>query len=172
MAKLEEAACLPRRRQNRRKHRSEQFSDGPPTATSFHATVFIPQTRSDVRTHHCADPYRWSDLSRCVRSFLRCDGEEQDHIHYHFWSARLVPCGSRVVISARACMGRTAARRANHRAEPVRLWRVTQLLELETSRCAAVPSRPNSSLVAAHYVRTWMDLRMCVDVLRYAMGKI
>ena len=47
MAKLEEAACLPRRRQNRRKHRPKQLPDGP-TAFSFHATVFNPQTRSDV----------------------------------------------------------------------------------------------------------------------------
>ena len=117
MAEVEEAACLPRRRQNRREHRPEQLSDGP-AAFSSHATVFIPQPRSDVRAHHCADPYRWSDLSRCIGPFLRCDGEEQDHIHSHFWSARLVPCGSRAVDSQRARMGRTAAHRANHRAEP------------------------------------------------------
>ena len=83
MAKLKEAACLPRRRQNFRKHRPEQLSDGP-TAFSSHATVPIPQTRSDVRARHCANPYRWSDLSRCVEPFLRCDGEEHDHIHSHF----------------------------------------------------------------------------------------
>ena len=44
-----------------------------------------------------------------------------------------------------------------------RMWRVTQRLDLETSRCAPVPSRPNSSLVAAHCARTWTDLRTCVD---------
>ena len=98
-------------------HRPEQLSDGP-AAFSSHATVFIPQPRTDVRAHHCADPYRWSDLSRCIGPFLRCDGEEQDHIHSHFWSARLVPCGSRAVDSQRARMDRTAAHRANHRAEP------------------------------------------------------
>ena len=34
-----------------------------------------------------------------------------------------------------------------------RMWRVMQRLDLETSRCAPVPSRPNSSLVAAHCAR-------------------
>ena len=53
-----------------------------------------------------------------------------------------------------------------------RMWRVTQRLVLETSRCAPVPSRPNSSLVAAHCARTRTDLRTCVDVLLYAMGRL
>ena len=42
MAKLEEAACLPRRRQNRREHRPEELSDGP-TAFSFHPNPGVYQ---------------------------------------------------------------------------------------------------------------------------------
>ena len=52
------------------------------------------------------------------------------------------------------------------------MWRVTQRLDLETSRCASVPLRPNSSLVAAHCARTRTNLRTCVDVLLYAMGRL
>ena len=66
-------------------------------------------------------------------------------------------------------MGRTAA----HRTElNQRMWRVTQRLDLETSRCALVPSRPNSALIAAHCARMRTDLRTCVDVLLYAMGRL
>ena len=171
MAKLEEAACLPRRRQNRREHRPEQLSDGP-TAFSFHAAVFIPQPRSDVRAHHCADPYRWSDLSPCIGPFLRCDGEEQDHIHSHFFCR---PAWSRVEVGRLTHKERAwAERRLTGRITELnqRMGRVTQRLNFETSRCAPVSSRPNSSLVAAHCVRTRTDLRTCVDILLYAMGRL
>ena len=99
-------------------------------------------------TYHCADPYRWLDLSRWVGPFLRRDGEEQDHIRpFPF----LVPCGSRAVDSKSARMGRTAAPHGELQELNQRMWRVTQRTDLETSRCAAVPSRLNSSLGAHLY---------------------